>query len=80
MSYYNFVIVKALYILDNITQAWHAHCKEYLDKALDQMIKVRDTFCSISEQHHQDLNTRDVQTASAKHEHELVGLSAERAR
>jgi hypothetical protein len=30
------------------------------------MIKVRDTFCSISEHHPQDLNTRDVQTPSAK--------------
>jgi hypothetical protein len=49
-------IVKAIYIPDNITQAGHAHCKEYLDMALDHMIKVRDTFCSISEHYPQDLN------------------------
>jgi hypothetical protein len=59
-------IVKAINIPDNITQAGHSHCKKYLDKALDHMIKVGDTFCSISEQHPQDLNTRDVQTARTK--------------
>ena len=59
-------IVKAIYIPDNITQAGHTHCKEYLDMALGHMIKVRDIFCSISEHYPQDLNTRIVQTACAK--------------
>ena len=59
-------IVKAIYIPDNITQAGHAHCKEYLDMALGHMIKVRDIFCSISEHYPQDLNTRIVQNACAK--------------
>ena len=31
-------IVKAIYIPENITQAGHAHCKEYLDMALGHMI------------------------------------------
>jgi hypothetical protein len=62
-------IVKAIYIPDNIAQAGQSHCKEYLDKALNHMIKVGDTFCSIAEQHQQDLNTHDVRTASAKQEH-----------
>jgi hypothetical protein len=59
-------IVKAIHIPENITHAGQAHCKEYLGRALDHMIKVGDTFCSISEQHPQDLNTHDVRTASAK--------------
>ena len=59
-------IVKAIHIPENITHAGQAHCKEYLDKAMDHMIKVGDTFCSISEQHPQDLNTHDAQNASAK--------------
>jgi hypothetical protein len=58
-------IVKAIYIPDNITQAGHSHCKEYLDKALEHMIIMGDTFGSISAQHPQDLLTQDVQTASA---------------
>ena len=60
-------IIKAIYIPENITLAGHAHCREYLDKALDHMIKVRDTFCSILEQHPQDLSTQDVWSAGAKH-------------
>ena len=59
-------IVKAIYIPENITLAGHTHCREYLDKALDHMIKVGDTFCSILEQHPQDLNTQGVRNASAK--------------
>ena len=33
-------ILKATYIPDNLTHAGHAHCKDYLGKALDHMIKM----------------------------------------
>ena len=59
-------IIKAIHIPENITQAGLAHCKEYLGRALDHMIKVGDTFRAISKQHPQDLNTHDVRNASAK--------------
>ena len=62
-------IVKAIYIPDNITQAGHSHCKEYLDKALEHMIKMGDTFGSILSQHPQALLTPDVHTATAKQDH-----------
>jgi hypothetical protein len=54
-------IIKAIHISENITHAGQAHCKEYLGRALDHMIKMGDTFRSISEQHPQDLNTHDAQ-------------------
>jgi hypothetical protein len=60
------IIIIAIHIPENITHAGQAHCKEYLGRALDHMIKVGDAFCSISEQHPQDLNTHDVRNASAK--------------
>jgi hypothetical protein len=37
-------IIKAIYIPENITHAGQAHCKEYLGRALDHMIKMGDTF------------------------------------
>ena len=40
-------IIKAIHIPENINQAGLAHCKEYLGKALDYMIKVGDTFRAI---------------------------------
>jgi hypothetical protein len=42
-------IIKAIHIPENITHAGLAHCKEYLGRALDHMIKVGDTFRSILE-------------------------------
>ena len=62
-------IVKAIHIPENNNQAGLAHCREYLGRALDHMIKVGDAFRAISKQHPQDLNTHDVRNASAKQEH-----------
>ena len=59
-------IINAIHIPENITQAGLAHCKEYLGRALDYMIKLGDTFRAISKQYPQDLNTQDVCNASAK--------------
>ena len=59
-------IVKAIHIPENINQAVLAHCKEYLGKALDYMIKVGDTFRAIAKQYPQDLDTHDVRNVSAK--------------
>ena len=36
-------IVKSIHIPDNMTQVGHSHCKEYLDRAMDHMIKLGDT-------------------------------------
>jgi hypothetical protein len=69
-------IINATYIPENITHAGLAHCKEYLDKALDHMIKMGDSFRSIAEQHPQDLNTHDVRTASAKQDHLIAQFKA----
>jgi hypothetical protein len=69
-------IVKAIYIPENITHAGQAHCKEYLGRALDHMIKVGDTFSSISEQHPQDLNTHDIRTASARQDRLIAQFRA----
>jgi hypothetical protein len=60
------IIIKAIHIPENINQAGLAHCKEYLGRALDYMIKVGDAFRAISKQHLQELNTLDVRNASAK--------------
>ena len=60
------IIIKAIHIPENINQAGLAHCKEYLGRALDHMIKVGDAFRAISKQHPQELNTLDVRNASAK--------------
>ena len=62
-------IIKSIYNTDNFTHAGHAHCKEYLGKALDHMIKMGDAFRAISAQHPQDLNTLEVRAASAKQDH-----------
>jgi hypothetical protein len=59
-------IIRAVQILENINQAGLAHCREYLGRALDHMIKVGDAFRAISKQHPQDLNTHDIRNASAK--------------
>ena len=40
-------IVRAIHIPEPITQTGHSHCKEYLDKAMEYMIKMGDTFGSI---------------------------------
>ena len=62
-------IVKSIQIPDNMTQIGHSHCKEYLDKAMDHMIKLGDTWGAISSQHPLHLNTPDVQVAHGKQEH-----------
>jgi hypothetical protein len=69
-------IIKAIYIPTNITHAGQAHCKEYPGRALDHMIKMGDTFRSISEQHPQDLDTHEVQAASAKQDHLMAQFKA----
>ena len=53
-------IINAIHIPHNINQAGLAHCKEYMGRALDHMIKMGDAFRAISKQHPQDLNTHDV--------------------
>ena len=62
-------IINAIYIPKHITHAGLAHCKGYLGNALDHIIKMADSFRSISTQHPQDLNNHDVQTASAKQDY-----------
>jgi hypothetical protein len=62
-------IIKAIHIPENINQAGLAHCREYLGRALDHMVKVGDAFRAITKQHPQDLNTHDVRHASAKQDH-----------
>jgi hypothetical protein len=69
-------ILKATYIPTNITDAGQAHCKEYLGRALDHMIKMGGAFRSISVQHPQDLDTHEVMAASAKQELLLAQFTA----
>ena len=59
-------IIKAIFVPEHITQAGHSHCKEYLDKALEHMIKMGDTYGSISAQHPQELLSPDVQNENSK--------------
>jgi hypothetical protein len=65
-------ILKATYIPTNITDAGQAHCRKYLGRASDHMIKMGDAFRSISVQHPQDLDTHEVRAASARQYHLLV--------
>jgi hypothetical protein len=56
-------IVRAIHIPEPITQAGHSHCKEYLDKAMEHMIKMGDNFGSIQSQHPRNPQTPEVQAA-----------------
>ena len=69
-------IVKSIQIPDNMTQIGHSHCKEYLDKAMDHMIKLGDTWGAISSQHPLHLNTPYVQVAHGKQEHLITQFRA----
>ena len=62
-------IVRAIHIPEPITQTGHSHCKEYLDKAMEYMIKMGDTFGSILSQHPHNLQTPEVQSAASKQDH-----------
>ena len=59
-------IVNAIHVPEPITQTGHSHCKEYLDMAMEHMIKMGEIFGSILAQHPHDLQTTEVQTAAAK--------------
>ena len=65
-------IINGVHIPSNINQAGLAHCKEYLGRALDHMIKMGDAYRAISKQHPEDLHTPDVQAASARQDQLLA--------
>ena len=69
-------IINAIHIPNNINQAGLAHCKEYLGRALDHMIKMGDAYRAISKQHPEDLDTLEVQAASARQIQMLAQNSA----
>ena len=69
-------IINATYIPEHITHARLAHCKEYLGKALDHMIKMGDAYHAISKQHPEDLHTPDVLAASARQDQLLARFNA----
>jgi hypothetical protein len=69
-------ILNGMHIPSNINQAGLAHCKGYMGRALDHMIKMGDAYRAISKQHPEDLHTLEVQAAEARQIQMLAQFSA----
>jgi hypothetical protein len=67
-------IIRSIHIPENINQAGHSNCKEYLNKAMEHMIKMGDAYASISAQHPQELASPNITNLKDKQEHLVAQL------